>query len=80
MQWRAAVGNFTERVGLHEVRPGCWNLRQIPGLVPEIQDALVSNFLVLDQVELSVSERMKRVGDSEPARPIRRYRCSHWDT
>jgi hypothetical protein len=49
-------------------------------LVPEIQDALVSNFLVLDQVELSVSERMKRVGDSEPARPIRRYRCSHWDT
>jgi len=80
MQWRAAAGNFTEVVGLHEVRPGCWNLRQIPGFVPEKQDALVSNLLAIDYLVLSASERMERVGDSEPARPIRRYRCSHWDT
>lgn len=80
MQRGTTAGHVTKRVGLHKVRPGRWNLRQIPGLVSEKQDALVSNLLVLDYLELSVSERMERVGDSEPARFTRRNGCSHWDT
>ena len=80
MQWRATAGHFTKGVRLHEVRPDRWNSRQIPGLIPEKQEALVSNLLVLDQLELSIAERMKRVGDSKPARLIRRHGCSLSDT
>jgi len=80
MKHRAPGGYLAKRVAFHQVRPDRWNLLQITAWVLKEQGAVNGCPLLLDQLKLSVSERMERVGDSEPARSICRNECIRWGT
>jgi hypothetical protein len=77
---RTTGSHLAKRVAFHQVRPNRWYPLRIPGLVLEEQDAVERDAVLLDYIELSVTVRMERMGDPEPARFIRRNECIRSDT
>ena len=61
MQSRAASRHFDKRVGLQKIGPDRRNLPQMTGRVTKKQIAFAENALVLDQVKLLATKRMKCV-------------------